>query len=219
MQQAGILGTKALSQIIITNGPVPMDNTIARSRVDLLPLYHTVKQPGALEWQAIRFWSTFCEVWGGTQGFVTSISAQLPPSEDPRAAERLRRIDFSVDAFDARHLARFSLFYAEGKGQYASQEEKEYVESQAFNACRGYANSTSTEVVSCMCVVGTRARLFQFVRSTMTWGPMWGEDTDDPEQSLEYYIDADHPGSKEIWRALNTIRDTCGKQLASSSQM
>ncbi|KXS98026.1 hypothetical protein AC578_8768 [Pseudocercospora eumusae] len=191
--------------------------TLLDLRRDLPALYDQVHEKNALEPPAITFWSTFCEIWAQTKPYVFSISQQIPPDSDPNAPGRLRRIDFSHDAYDKKsNYVRFPLYYVEGKGAHASNKEIEKVEGQGFNACEGYVNSTRgrTSVAHCLCVVGTRARAFRY--SSKSWSPLWGEEGD---VDLDQYIDAATPESVKIWNALNTIMATCGVTMASPEDM
>ncbi|KAK4552408.1 hypothetical protein LTR86_010422 [Recurvomyces mirabilis] len=168
------------------------------ARKDLWELYSLANAAGALEYKTVNFWKQFLTALKDNSPYAMIIHDQVPPTDDPDAADQLRRVDVSIEYVDQtgpKRFIRFIGFFLEPKR--ASNGKSLYAESenQCYTACESYALNPTTrgDTVYALAAVGTRWRWYVWRSNQLVAfdggpepDPRRFKDAADPEASVEF---------------------------------
>ena len=170
-------------------------------------VYRADSRKRAIEWQSRNFWFAVLQAFIDNEEEVAlRLFPETPPIADPQSEQRLRRVDGVLSAYMATSHTRVPILFLEAKIAEGGSADYKEVEKQAQGACEDYLNSSEavSSVVFAMCCVGTRCRMFKYIKEEgFDWAPMWGNKK---EADSSQYFDAMDPfGCMYIWRALRSM--------------
>lgn len=160
-------------------------------------LYNEAQAYGHLELYTIRFWIH----WLVKHAFPEEHWI-LAPESPASAQDSRRRVDQSIRYRSTGQSSIHVLLFLEAKKHNGTRQDMLDVEGQVHEASMRYCRDHGIDYVYGMTMIGTTARLFQFVNQT-GFVCLFGTHQ---LNRRDLYIDADDANAKEITDAITRIR-------------